>query len=668
MASHYQDQVDRVASLSEAQLDLFGDIRDIYRERVALEREFAGKLQLLAKKAAEKKTKKMGAAVFGSEPSQNWNEDTLSQSTLNNAYAKIIGSLVNASQDHVNVADALSNQVVDVLKAVERKADDNIKKQAQFYQKLLSDRDKIYNDRLKTKQKYDEECIEVEGYRQKQDRANDDKHAGRAAKQYEQQQTDMQNAKNIYLIATVVANQTKARFYTKDLAKLEDQYRECTLEDTLTLAHHRTEHLQNHLVTKFVSILHHAQALLTTHYESLKSRVVAVDAALGEVDAGKDQDLFVEYNVRPFTAIPDWVFEPCSSHYDTGEMSLEPGPKVFLQNKLSRCRGRRNELAPLLQTKSAEEEKLIAIVTAYKDNQSLGNVDEVMEDYLDASHQTTLYEISKTVLDAEIETVESHLAGDEGGQSPHAFKSSSFTIPTECGYCGTSIWGLSSCRLYRKPASRHRQSDSLSRTASVLSRSSSQGRPCSPAPRRESDQILASSLKTPVATPSSFTRSELRTSVKEEHPTARVVFAFTPTSPFELAVREGAMVHVVEEDDGSGWVKVADGSGGKGLVPASYIEAIESGTSVPQAPAPVVQARVSRTRVRGLYDYQAQGPDELDVREGTLIELTEGDSGGQNYAEGWWEGIDTSGKKGIFPSNYVSICYLSIAPGPPDSE
>ena len=34
-------------------------------------------------------------------------------------------------------------------------------------------------------------------------------------------------------------------------------------------------------------------------------------------------------------------------------------------------------------------------------------------------------------------------------------------------------------------------------------------------------------------------------------------------------------VHVLEEDDGSGWVKVADDSGGKGLVPASYIEVLE---------------------------------------------------------------------------------------------
>lgn len=39
--------------------------------------------------------------------------------------------------------------------------------------------------------------------------------------------------------------------------------------------------------------------------------------------------------------------------------------------------------------------------------------------------------------------------------------------------------------------------------------------------------------------------------------------------------------------------------------------------------------------MRALYDYEAQGPDEIDIRNGEIIELTED---GQNYAEGWWEG------------------------------
>jgi formin-binding protein 1 len=41
-------------------------------------------------------------------------------------------------------------------------------------------------------------------------------------------------------------------------------------------------------------------------------------------------------------------------------------------------------------------------------------------------------------------------------------------------------------------------------------------------------------------------------------------------------VPEGCSVRLIEEDDGSGWVKVADVEGGKGLVPASYIELLGS--------------------------------------------------------------------------------------------
>lgn len=43
-------------------------------------------------------------------------------------------------------------------------------------------------------------------------------------------------------------------------------------------------------------------------------------------------------------------------------------------------------------------------------------------------------------------------------------------------------------------------------------------------------------------------------------------------------------------------------------------------------------------KVRGLYVYQANGPDELDVKEGEMIELSSGATGGQNYSDGWWEG------------------------------
>lgn len=159
---------------------------------------------------------------------------------------------------------------------------------------------------------------------------------------------------------------------------------------------------------------------------------------------------------------------------------------------------------------------------------------------------------------------------------------------------------------------------------------------------------------------------------------------------------------MLEEDDGSGWVKVADNSGAKGLVPASYVELLES-TPAPTSSTPssgpgtdqnageygtifstasFFFCSLKQRSVRGIYAYAAQGPDELDVEEGAMFRLTAGPTGGRNYAEGWWEGtrvsrarstysgadgalildsgVSASGKRGIFPSNYVK--QLSLLP------
>jgi hypothetical protein len=119
-------------------------VRELYRDRAALEREYATKLQVLTKRAAEKRAKLVTALVVGDEPTKAWTEATLGQkyslsagslfpfslvnSTLNAAFNELISSMANTAQDHVNLADALTTQVVDVLKAVERKKEELKKK------------------------------------------------------------------------------------------------------------------------------------------------------------------------------------------------------------------------------------------------------------------------------------------------------------------------------------------------------------------------------------------------------------------------------------------------------------------------------------------------------------------------------------------------------------
>ena len=77
------------------------------------------------------------------------------------------------------------------------------------------------------------------------------------------------------------------------------------------------------------------------------------------------------------------------------------------------------------------------------------------------------------------------------------------------------------------------------------------------------------------------------------------MFDFTATSEFELDVHgmlfpfyalvstndwkhcyvDGMNVRILEPNDGSGWVKVADQDGNSGLVPASYIQTAQGGSA-----------------------------------------------------------------------------------------
>uniref|UniRef100_A0A0W0G7Q7 Uncharacterized protein n=1 Tax=Moniliophthora roreri TaxID=221103 RepID=A0A0W0G7Q7_MONRR len=580
------DQVEQIAANFEVHIELISEVkvRDIYKERVTLEREFAAKLQVLARKAAEKKSKIETGFVLGNDPTKTWNESTLRQSTLNTAYDDMINSMINTAQDHLNVADVLTTQVIDVLKAVERRNEETQKKEMQFYQRLTADRDRVYTDRIKSKQKYDDECAEVEVTRQKQGRAQDDRHADRVARQAEQQRNEMLNSKNVYIISTAIANSTKSKYYSVDIPSLEN----------------RLQLLQARLVERFTKILLHAQALQLSHLDVLKGRLAALEASLGQVDPPKDQDLFIEFNIRPFSAPADWTFEPCHNFYDNDELNVETAPKVFLQNRLRRSQAKMTELVPVIDAKEREHQQLNKLVAAYTADRSLGNIDDITNNYLEAEHQLTLFKSSECILKAEIDTIVLAIGDDVGAQQPHSFKSSSFSIPTTCGYCKTSIWGLT--------------------------------------PLRE---------ETP--TPSSFVQSSSEKEI-EAYPKARMIYAYVATSEFELSVSDGASVSVLEPDDGSGWVKVADGRGAKGLVPASYLELEEETES-----SPTVSAAQLGTGLKAIYHYAPGGPDEIGLQEGELIELSSGPTGGQNYGEGWWEGFDSQGRKGIFPSNYVEV-------------
>lgn len=88
--------MERITNFVDSHLELIADVsvnqqnsfeisegchqtRELYTARIALEREYAGKLQVMARKFSEKKAKVETSFVLGNEPNKTWDSAVLRQ-------------------------------------------------------------------------------------------------------------------------------------------------------------------------------------------------------------------------------------------------------------------------------------------------------------------------------------------------------------------------------------------------------------------------------------------------------------------------------------------------------------------------------------------------------------------------------------------------------------
>lgn len=665
------DQLNRIQTAVHDQIAFYGDVRDYFKERVALEKQYGASLQLLVRKAMEKRSKREEALSVGLETSKQWDGTS---STLDTAWSKILSEADEEASDHSNLAEAMQNEVCEVLKSCEKKKEATRKRHVDFSVKLLAERDKIYHDRAKAKQRYDEACSLVESTRVKQGQAKDDRHVEKAAKNMDAHTNEMLSTKNAYLLSISVANEVKRRFYHVDLPSIEDDF----------------QSIWSLTASKLVSLLKTASSLNGRCLDALRTHNENFLAATNSIDAQANQALYIEYNRRPFTDPPDFIFEPCPIWHDSAEFALSaPEPKVLLQNRLGQARSKACDLEPTIESKRHEISGLENLREAYSQNDTLGDPDEVVENLLESVRQTITLELQYSVLTKEVEVLEQTLGDDQGSQRPHTFKSASFVTPTSCCLCHSNIWGItkqgvtckacsisahvkcepkvpSNCtgsapRLAPKrhvsmaapssSPSRQQGVDAqnqtgLSRAASTSSRS--------PAMSNGSGITRsATTVKPNRISPASTNRNALNRS--ETKPKARMIYSYEASSGFEVTVSESEVLTIISPDDGSGWVKVETGSKQIGLVPATYVEVIGGDTAgssgnvaAKTGPMPI-PSRLKRAKA--LYDWTAQAPDEHSLSAGETVTISKG---GEAFADGWFE-IIKDGRKGIVPSNYVEL-------------
>lgn len=194
------------------------EIQSFYRERSAIEKEYSQKLTALARKYYEKKAKRSSSLSVGDTP-------TITPGSLESAsmttWGVQLATLESRAGEHDKFANQILSNLAEPLKVMGSKLEDLRKHHSDFAGKLERERDGTYADLKKTKAKYDSVCQEVENKRKKQDSAFDHGRS-KATAAFNQQQDEMRNIKNTYLITINVTNKQKERYYNEYIPDVLD--------------------------------------------------------------------------------------------------------------------------------------------------------------------------------------------------------------------------------------------------------------------------------------------------------------------------------------------------------------------------------------------------------------------------------------------------------------
>ncbi|KAF1951212.1 FCH-domain-containing protein [Byssothecium circinans] len=672
------------------------DVQQFYRERSAIEKEYAAKLSALAKKYFEKKARKSSSLSVGDTPSVT--PGSLESASMT-TWGVQLTTLESRASEHDQFATALVTNVADPLKAVAARYEELRKLHADYASKLEKERDSTYGDLRKMKGKYDSSCQEVENRRKKTEGAFDHgKQKARIA--FEQQQSEMRNVKNTYIIAINVTNKQKEMYYHEYVPELLDA------------------------LTRSTDLLNHLSAEIPRNKPLL------------------DSMMFVRHNAGPWQEPADFQFEPSPVWLDDGSIATDDASAVFLQNVLTKSKGSLAEHRRELDKKRKEVENARKVRQNIRDGKDKRDEVEVVRAIF--SLQEGMHEVERQKVNAEVEvsTITSAVGDLSRGARNHNFKGQTFKIPTNCDLCGDRIWGLSAkgfdcrdcgytchskCEMKvpadcpgeqtkeeKKKLKDERQRSAhaappvngnsgsadmprISRSDTVNSmntlssgysatahRSISGGMSptaeeppamptenklvSAPAPRR--NRIVA-------PPPAQFIKDDPdlpSASAPVSKPTeqkGRMLYAYQQNSDGELTVADGRDVTILEPDDGSGWTKVRAGAK-EGLVPTTYVEIMPltppsshrpestysassasiagSVTAAGKKKGPAVAPKRGAKKlkyVEAIYDYTASGDAEHSMVEGERFVLINADTG-----DGWAD-VEKDGQVKSVPANYI---------------
>ncbi|XP_042344198.1 vinexin isoform X5 [Plectropomus leopardus] len=141
---------------------------------------------------------------------------------------------------------------------------------------------------------------------------------------------------------------------------------------------------------------------------------------------------------------------------------------------------------------------------------------------------------------------------------------------------------------------------------------------------------------------------------------AVALFNFNADLPVELSFRKGEVIDITRRVDDKWLEGRISGTNRSGIFPASYVQSVIPNqaarsnphiNSLPQTQVPnnPNSAVVQRQPYKAVYNYKPQNSDELELREGDIVQVME------KCDDGWFVGTSERTRAfGTFPGNYVA--------------
>ncbi|KAJ4409352.1 Protein BZZ1 [Didymella pomorum] len=602
------------------------DIQQFYRERSAIEKEYSQKLSALAKKYYEKKARKVSSLSVGDTP-------TVTPGSLESASMTTWGVQLNTLEqratEHDQFAMALISQLADPLKTLATRTEELRKLHGDYAAKLEKERDGQYAELRKTKGKYDSVCQEVESRRKKVDGAFD--HGkNKARNAFEQQQVEMRNVKNTYLITINVTNKQKEMYYHEYVPELLDSMQDLseTRVNKLNAIWSLAASIETQTLTRSTEYLQHLSAEIPRNNPLL------------------DSMMFVRHNAGGWQEPGDFQFEPSPVWLDDGNLAVDESAVTFLRNVLLKTKGSLGEHRRDLDKKLKEVENAKAVRRNIKEGKDKRDEVDVVRAIFAIQEQAHEIEKQKVTAEVEVSTITSVVGDVSIGARNHNFKSQTFKIPTNCDLCGDRIWGLSAkgfdCRDCGYTC--HSKCE-LKVPADCPGEQSKEEKKKLKEERQKASHTVTTSNGATAGSTADMPRLGRSDTVNSMNTLSS---GYSATAHRSIS---GGMSPTTEEPPPA--EKKAPAIGGRkhrvvAPPPAAYIKADED-TPPPASGAPEVKGRM-------LYAYEAGGEGEISVADGRDVTILETDDG-----SGWMK-VRAGGKEGLVPASYVEVLAAATPP------